>query len=65
MILLITFISILARFDDRGKPGEGKLYLLIVANIIIIFRLLKSFSIISFYIMFEIGALPIFFIIIG
>lgn len=65
MILIITLLALLANFDDTRRAGEGKLCLLIMVNMVIMLILLKSFSIISFYIIFEIGALPIFFIIIG
>ena len=65
MIALITMLAVVSNFDSRARSGERMVSIFMVVNIFVMFGLLKSSSIISFYIMFEIGALPIFFIIIG
>ena len=58
-------LAVVSNFDSRARSGERMVSIFMVVNIFVMFGLLKSSSIISFYIMFEIGALPIFFIIIG
>lgn len=65
IVVRISTISLMACLDTQGSGKENLLTILIAINIFIIIVLVKCSSVLSFYIMFELAAIPILVIIIG
>lgn len=62
---MITIVAMAATIDSRYQLREVSLVKLINLNIFVIMGLVKRSSLLAFYIIFEIAAIPIFLIIIG
>jgi len=65
IVISISVVSLIACIDTQGSRKERLLTILIATNIFIMIVLVKCSSIVSFYIIFELAAIPILVIIIG
>lgn len=65
IILIISILSLMASTDSHWRDKESVLILIIVINLVVMLVLLKCSSVVSFYVIFELAAIPILVIIIG
>lgn len=65
MALIVSIFAVMASIDSSYVDKDSRLVLLILLNMVVIIALTKAATLITFYVLFEVAAIPIFLIIIG